>query len=110
MKKITLCQLPAPVNSEKRLVIPVAILRCGMFFWLSSSFVPERLLGKTAVSVALSHLFGFGHIQGNDIQAKKPTPVFINKVTNLLKKHDVVIADKWVICYAAIFRSQFCQE
>ena len=59
------------------------------------------------MSVALSHLFGFGHTQSDDIQAKKPAPIFINKVTNLLKKHDVVIADKWVNCYAARLLSQF---
>ena len=95
----------------KTIIIPVAIPGCGMFFWLSSSFVPEGFLrqnsGVGRPIVALSHLFGFGHTQSDDIQTKKPAPVFINKVTNLLKKHDVVIADKWVICCAAIFRSQF---
>ena len=76
-------------------------------FLVVLQLVFEHLLGKTAVSVALSHLFGFGHTQSDDIQAKKAAPVFINKVTNLLKKNDVVIADKWVICYAARFFSQF---
>jgi len=50
----------------KTIIVPVAIPGCGMFFWLSSSLF-ERLLGKTAVSVALSHLFGFGHTQSDDI-------------------------------------------
>ncbi|KAJ6470426.1 hypothetical protein C8R45DRAFT_1218287 [Mycena sanguinolenta] len=55
----------------KTIVVPVAIPGCG----------------KTAVAVALSHLFGFGHTQSDDVKAKKTAPVFI-------KKHDVVIADK----------------
>lgn len=52
--------------------------------------------GKTAVSVALAHIFGFGHTQSDDVKAKKPAPIFIQNVVNLLKKHDVVIADKYV--------------
>ncbi|KAI0360295.1 hypothetical protein OH77DRAFT_1470048 [Trametes cingulata] len=51
-------------------------------------------VGKTSVAVALSHLFGFGHVQSDDIQAKKAAPVFIKNVTEALKKHDIVIADK----------------
>ncbi|KZT18944.1 hypothetical protein NEOLEDRAFT_1173320 [Neolentinus lepideus HHB14362 ss-1] len=50
--------------------------------------------GKTAIAVALAHLFGFGHTQSDDIQARKPAPAFIRSVVNLLKNHDVVIADK----------------
>lgn len=52
--------------------------------------------GKTAVSVALKHLFGFGHVQSDDIQAKKPAPLFLKNVADELKTHDVVIADKCV--------------
>ncbi|KAJ6470423.1 RNA ligase [Mycena sanguinolenta] len=62
----------------KTIIAPVAIPGCG----------------KTAVAIALSHLFGFGHTQSDDVKAKKPAPVFIKNVTDLLKKHDVVIADK----------------
>lgn len=51
-------------------------------------------LGKTAVAVALAHLFGFGHTQSDDIQGKKPGPRFVKNVVDLLKTHDVVIADK----------------
>ncbi|KAJ6470429.1 RNA ligase-domain-containing protein [Mycena sanguinolenta] len=51
---------------------------------------------RTAVAVALSRLFGFGHTQSDDVKAKKPAPVFIKNVTELLKKHDVVIVDKSV--------------
>ncbi|KAH9932339.1 RNA ligase-domain-containing protein [Fomitopsis serialis] len=51
-------------------------------------------VGKTSVAVALCHLFGFGHMQSDDVKAKKPAPVFIKNVVGLLKTHDVVIADK----------------
>ncbi|KAI0634683.1 RNA ligase-domain-containing protein [Trametes polyzona] len=51
-------------------------------------------VGKTSVAVALSYLFGFGHVQSDDIQAKKAAPVFIKNVADALKKNRVVIADK----------------
>lgn len=44
--------------------------------------------------MAVAHLFGFGHTQSDDVQVKKAAPAFIKNVTGLLKKHDVVIADK----------------
>ncbi|KAJ7151347.1 RNA ligase-domain-containing protein [Mycena crocata] len=62
----------------KTIIVPVAIPGCG----------------KTAVAVALSHIFGFGHTQSDDVHTKKPAPLFIKNVTELLKTHDVVIADK----------------
>ncbi|KAF7341169.1 tRNA ligase [Mycena venus] len=64
----------------KTIIVPVAI--------------PGISTGKTAVSVALAHIFGFGHTQSDDVRSKKPAPIFIKNVTNLLKTHDVVIADK----------------
>lgn len=51
-------------------------------------------VGKTTVAVALTHLFGFGHTQSDDVKSKKAAPAFINNVTAELKRHDVVIADK----------------
>lgn len=51
-------------------------------------------IGKTSVGVALAHLYGFGHTQSDDVHARKPAPIFINNVADLLKRHDVVIADK----------------
>ncbi|OSD02575.1 hypothetical protein PYCCODRAFT_1389718 [Trametes coccinea BRFM310] len=51
-------------------------------------------VGKTSIAVALSYLFGFGHVQSDDIQAKKAAPIFLKNVTEALKQHDVVIADK----------------
>jgi tRNA ligase len=53
-------------------------------------------VGKTAISVALAHLFGFGHTQSDDVTTKKSGPTFVKNVLGLLKKHDVVIADKCV--------------
>ena len=46
------------------------------------------------MAVALAHVFGFGHTQSDDVQAKKAAPQFLKNVSSLLKKHDVVIADK----------------
>ncbi|KAG5641321.1 hypothetical protein DXG03_005490 [Asterophora parasitica] len=63
---------------QKSIIAPVAIPGCG----------------KTAVSVALVHIFGFGHTQSDDVMVKKAAPQFIKNVTALLKTHNVVIADK----------------
>jgi len=70
-----------------------------MWYVICYAFVAHtltRLSGKTAVSVALAHIFGFGHTQSDDVQAKKPAPVFIKNVVKLLERKDVVIADKFV--------------
>lgn len=63
-----------------------------MAYELIYSF-PSILTGKTAVSVALLHLFGFDHTQSDDVQAKKAAPVFIKNIMQLLREHNV-IADK----------------
>ncbi|KAI6025548.1 RNA ligase-domain-containing protein [Pisolithus marmoratus] len=70
----------APQASKlgKTIIVPVAIPGCG----------------KTAVSVALTHLWGFGHTQSDDVHGKKSASVFIKNVAALLKNHGVVIADK----------------
>jgi tRNA ligase len=60
------------------------------------SFFPFEI-GKTSVSLALAHIFGFGHTQSDDIRVKNSAPAFIKKVVDLLRRHDVVIADKCVI-------------
>ncbi|KAJ4466316.1 RNA ligase-domain-containing protein [Lentinula aciculospora] len=62
----------------KTVIVPVAIPGCG----------------KTTVAVALTHIFGFGHTQSDDVHVKKSAPVFLKNVQGLLKTHDVVIADK----------------
>ncbi|KAG1739916.1 RNA ligase-domain-containing protein [Suillus paluster] len=69
---------PTTKDFGKTIIMPVAIPGCG----------------KTAVSVALTSLFNFGHTQSDDVQAKKSAPMFIKNVVSLLKHHDVVIADK----------------
>lgn len=69
---------PQRLNFGETIIVPVAIPGCG----------------KTAVSIALAHLFGFGHTQSDDVHVKKAAPVFIKNVATLLKHHDVVIADK----------------
>ncbi|KAJ7092331.1 RNA ligase-domain-containing protein [Mycena belliarum] len=69
---------PPDVPFGKTIIVPVAIPGCG----------------KTAVSVALTHIFGFGHTQSDDVHAKKPAPIFVKNVTALLNTHEVVIADK----------------
>jgi len=49
-------------------------------------------VGKTTISVALAHLFQFGHTQSDDFRANKRA--FLQNVKKLLRTHDVVIADK----------------
>ncbi|GJJ07053.1 hypothetical protein Clacol_001252 [Clathrus columnatus] len=63
---------------EKTVIVPIAIPGCG----------------KTSIAVALKHLFNFGHTQSDDVKAKRPAPIFLKNVADLLRKHDVVIADK----------------
>ena len=49
--------------------------------------------------MALAHIFGFGHTQSDDVDVKKKkarAPVFIKNVVDLLHKHNVVIADKYI--------------
>ena len=75
---------PQPkLRFTKTIIVPIAIPGCG----------------KTAVSVALAHIFKFGHTQSDDVRAKKPGPAFVRNVMELLKTHDVVIADKYVLSY-----------
>ncbi|KZF18830.1 tRNA ligase [Xylona heveae TC161] len=51
--------------------------------------------GKTTVAVALQKLFGWGHIQNDNIQGKKNRPQrFAAGVCGELSKHPVVIADR----------------
>jgi tRNA ligase len=88
---------PTTKEFEKTIILPVAIPGCGMrLISLFRAFLHNPCFtGKTAVSVALTSLFNFGHTQSDDIQAKKSASLFIKNVVNLLKHHDVVIADKY---------------
>ncbi|KAG9086894.1 hypothetical protein FRC07_012960, partial [Ceratobasidium sp. 392] len=50
--------------------------------------------GKTAIAIALTHLFGFAHTQSDDVKQKKTGPKFVQNIMDLLKKNDVVFADR----------------
>ena len=81
----------------KTIIVPVAVPGCGEHLVLFPLYFCSDFfcgVGKTSVSVALAHLFGYGHTQSDDVKAKKAARVFIQNVAALLRKHDVVIADK----------------
>ncbi|GAB7338630.1 hypothetical protein MBLNU457_5363t1 [Dothideomycetes sp. NU457] len=59
-------------------LVPVATIGCG----------------KTTVAVALTHLFGWGQIQNDNIQGKSRPPRFAQAVVEGLSKHPVMIADR----------------
>ena len=101
----TITPAAATDKSYKTIIVPVAIPGCGVFQILFRTCLHSHLfffkIGKTSVSVALAHIFGFGHTQSDDVQAKSKkarAPDFIKSVVDLLHKHDVVIADKYEIC------------
>ena len=95
-------ETPAATTDKfsKTIIVPVAIPGCGVsqihFVSSAFSFFPFEI-GKTSVSLALAHIFGFGHTQSDDVHVKKSAPAFIKNVVDLLRRHDVVIADKCVI-------------
>ncbi|KAJ1961223.1 trna ligase [Dipsacomyces acuminosporus] len=63
----------------KVLLVPVATIGCG----------------KTTVSLILSKLFGFGHIQNDDITTKKnPRGAFHRAILKEFDDHSFVIADR----------------
>ncbi|CAK7272328.1 tRNA ligase [Sporothrix epigloea] len=59
-------------------------------------FVPIATIGcgKTTLAIALGHLFGYGHIQNDDITGSKRPPRFTDMVLDKLKTHRAVIADR----------------
>lgn len=63
---------------DKTLLVPVAVPGCG----------------KTALAVALQHLFDIGHTQSDDVQTKKTAPAFLKNINAELQKQDVVFADR----------------
>lgn len=63
---------------SKTLIVPVAVPGCG----------------KTALCVALSNLFHWGHTQSDDVQSKRTGPAFLKNVETELLSHDVVLADR----------------
>ncbi|CAG8749587.1 6379_t:CDS:2, partial [Acaulospora morrowiae] len=62
----------------KTLIFPVATIGCG----------------KTTLSLALSILFKFAHIQNDNITGKKARVEFYNNIIEGFGTHDVVIADR----------------
>lgn len=50
--------------------------------------------GKTTIAMGLSHLFGWGHVQNDDISGKGRPPRFTKMVLDELKEHPAVIADR----------------
>lgn len=60
------------------ILVPIATIGCG----------------KTTVALALVELFGWGHIQNDNIQAKQKMLHFSQGICNQLAGHPVVIADK----------------
>jgi tRNA ligase len=70
------------LRGQKSIIVPIAIPGCG----------------KTAVAVALSNLFGFGHTQSDDVapagKKGRTASAFENNVKQLLESKDTVIADK----------------
>lgn len=59
-------------------LVPVATIGCG----------------KTTVALGLVDLFGFGHIQNDNIQGKQRPTRFASAICNLLQDHNIVIADR----------------
>lgn len=70
----------APANATKNFIlVPVATLGCG----------------KTTLAVALSKLFGWGHIQNDNITGKSNRPKqFAALITNQLLEYPACIADR----------------
>lgn len=62
----------------KTLIVPIAVPGCG----------------KTALGVALAQLFGWAHVQSDDVTTKRTGPAFLSNVQKALETHDVVIADR----------------
>ncbi|KAK4072107.1 hypothetical protein Trihar35433_4171 [Trichoderma harzianum] len=50
--------------------------------------------GKTTLALALQHLFGWGHIQNDNISGKGRPPRFVKALMDELKEHPIVYADR----------------
>ena len=50
--------------------------------------------GKTTVAHALHELFGWGHVQNDNITGKPKPKLFATAISNALKEHPVVFADR----------------
>ncbi|KAJ2399177.1 trna ligase, partial [Coemansia sp. RSA 2559] len=63
---------------KKTLIMPIATLGCG----------------KTTISLVLSELFGFGHVQNDNIPIKAGRPAFHREILDQFDDHSFVIADR----------------
>lgn len=69
----------APEDATGNIIlVPVATLGCG----------------KTTIAVALTHLFGWGHVQNDNITGKGRPPRFTKEVLTQLEDLPVVFADR----------------
>jgi tRNA ligase len=83
VSKAAIAKTPSGARKDvpftKTLIVPVAIPGCG----------------KTALAIALTHLFPFiRHTQSDNVQTKRTGPTFLKNVVGELDKHDVVFADR----------------
>lgn len=68
----------AATVSKDVVLVPIATIGCG----------------KTTVGIALTHLFGWGIIQNDNIQGKNRPARMVTTIMSLLMEHPVVIADR----------------
>jgi tRNA splicing ligase len=66
------------MRAKDIILVPIATLGCG----------------KTTLAVALVHLFGWGHVQNDNIQGKGRPPRFTKEVLTQLEQKPVVFADR----------------
>jgi tRNA ligase len=69
----------APEDTSKNVIlVPIATVGCG----------------KTTIAIALQHLFGWGHVQNDNIVGKGRPPRFTKEVLTQLEEKPVVFADR----------------
>ncbi|KAI8962982.1 tRNA ligase [Daldinia sp. FL1419] len=66
------------IVSRDVVLVPIATIGCG----------------KTTVGIALTHLFGWGIVQNDNIQGKQRPARMVQAILSLLMEHPVVIADR----------------
>ncbi|KAI9716447.1 MAG: hypothetical protein M1812_005342 [Candelaria pacifica] len=72
-------EVSAPVIFKNVVLVPIASIGCG----------------KTTIAIALVKLFGWAHVQNDDIQGSKGRPQrFASEVCSSLDVHSAVIADR----------------
>ena len=64
--------------AEDVILCPIATIGCG----------------KTTIALGLSHLFGWGHVQNDNISGKGRPPRFTKAVLDQLEHHPAVLADR----------------